>query len=291
MIEFFIYLGIQVCIYGILALSLNLQLGFTRLVNFGQVLFLLIGAYTSALITSAGLPLIVGFLGGVVVAGVAGLMISFTTRNLSGTYWAIATLGFAELARIFALNETEFTGGALGIRGIQPLPFSPFLITFICLVAVYIISELIVNSPFGRVMKTIREDEDLVESVGKSVFKVKMQALVLSSMIGGLSGVLYAHYFSYIDPMAFMPIETFIVWAMVILGGVANNLGVILGTIIIQFIYMGFRFLPTGFMSGTRAGSFRMILIGLAIVLVIMFRKKGLLGEKTKEYSIDKIET
>jgi ABC-type branched-subunit amino acid transport system permease subunit len=302
MIEYLVYLSIMTGIYGILSLSLNLQYGFTGLANFGHVAFFCLGAYTSTLIVVlAKGPFILGLLGGIIAAGLFGWLISIPTANLKEDYWAIVTLAAAEIVRLFFLNEDwifgkgPYHGGAFGIGGIpRPLqswfsattyPFFYLCIVIFFLALTYLVIRLLTNSPFGRVLKAMREGDDLPLAMGKDVRKFRMRAMALGGGMGGLAGSLVAHFWSFIDPYQFMPIETFVVWAMVVVGGKGNNMGALVGAVIIQFFYISTRFLKDFIPIDAQVlASLRMVLIGVLIVLVMLFMKEGLLKEKKRVY-------
>jgi branched-chain amino acid transport system permease protein len=210
MIEYLVYLSIMTGIYGILSLSLNLQYGFTGLANFGHVAFFCLGAYTSTLlVVLVKGPFILGLLGAMVVAGLFGLLISIPTANLKEDYWAIVTLAAAEIVRLFFLNEEwifgkgPYHGGAFGIGGIpRPLqslfsattyPFFYLCIVLFFLALTYFTVSLLTNSPFGRVLKAMREGDDLPLAMGKDVSKFRMKAMALGGAMGGIAGSLVAH--------------------------------------------------------------------------------------------------
>jgi len=302
MLEYLAYLSIMTGIYGILSLSLNLQYGFTGLANFGHVAFFCLGAYTSTiLVVLVKGPFILGLLGGMVAAGLFGFLISIPTANLKEDYWAIATLAAAEIVRLFFLNEDwifgrgPYHGGAFGIGGIpRPLqswfsattyPFFYLCIVILCLVLTYFTVRFLTNSPFGRVLKAMREGDDLPLAMGKDVSKFRMKAMAFGGAMGGLAGSLVAHFWSFIDPYQFMPIETFVVWAMVVVGGKGNNIGALVGAVIIQFFYISTLFLKDFIPIDPQVlASLRMVVIGVLIVLIMLFMKEGLIKEKKRVY-------
>ncbi len=302
MIQYLAYLSIMTGIYGILSLSLNLQYGFTGLANFGHVAFFCLGAYTSTiLVVLVKGPFILGLLGGMVAAGLFGFLISIPTANLKEDYWAIATLAAAEIVRLFFLNEDwifgrgPYHGGAFGIGGIpRPLqswfsattyPFFYLCIVILCLVLTYFTVRFLTNSPFGRVLKAMREGDDLPLAMGKDVSKFRMKAMAFGGAMGGLAGSLVAHFWSFIDPYQFMPIETFVVWAMVVVGGKGNNIGALVGAVIIQFFYSSTLFLKDFIPIDAQVlASLRMVVIGVLIVLIMLFMKEGLIKEKKRIY-------
>jgi ABC-type branched-subunit amino acid transport system permease subunit len=302
MIGYFVYLSIMTGIYGILSLSLNLQYGLTGLANFGHVAFFCLGAYTSTiLVVLVKGPFILGLLGAMVVAGLFGLVISIPTANLKEDYWAIVTLAAAEIVRLFFLNEDwifgkgPYHGGAFGIGGIpRPLqslfsattyPFFYLCIVLFFLALTYFTVSLLTNSPFGRVLKAMREGDDLPLAMGKDVRKFRMKAMALGGAMGGLAGSLVVHFWSFIDPYQFMPIETFVVWAMVVVGGKGNNIGALVGACIIQLFYVSTRFLKDYLPIDAQVlASLRMVVIGVLIILIMLFMKEGLVKEKKRVY-------
>lgn len=296
LVNFLIYLLTMIGIYSLLAMSLNFQVGFTGLINFGQVAFFLIGAYTSSLlVTKAGAPLALGFLGGMALSGLFGYIISIPTKSLKADYWAIATLAGGEVVRLIALNEGWLTEGPFGVMSIpQPLRwlFSRdtyplfYLFLVVALVAVaYLVLSLLTNSPFGRNLKAIRDEEDLCLSLGKNTRKLKLQAMVVAGMVAGLGGALFAHYITYISPENFRPIETFLMWAMIIVGGKGNHLGAILGAVVIQLFNVSTRFIGGYVPLGADSmAALRMVIIGVLIVLFLLYAPEGLVKEKKKVY-------
>ena len=302
LVNFLVYLSIMMGIYAILSLSLNLQYGFTGLANFGHVVFFCLGAYISTIIVLVfKMPFILGLLGGMVVAGLFGYIISIPTANLKEDYWAIATLAAAEIVRIFFLNEDwvvgggPYQGGAFGIGGIpQPLrslfsahtyPFFYLAIVLVCLAATYIIINTLTQSPFGRVIKSIREGDNLPQALGKDVKRFRMKVMAIGGSFGGLAGCLWAHYHGFISPNQFLPLETFIIWAMVIVGGKANNKGAILGAVIVMIFYNSTRFLKDYIpIEAVTLASLRMVAIGILIVVAMLFMKEGLIKEKKTLY-------
>jgi branched-chain amino acid transport system permease protein len=296
LLNFLVYLTTMISIYGLFALSLNFQVGFGGLINFGQVIFFCVGSYTSALLTvKAGAPLAAGIAAGMLMSGLVGFLISIPTKSLKADYWAIATLAGAEAFRLFVLNEQWLTEGPFGVMNIpQPLshlfsldayPVFYLFFALACLLAAYLFLSLLSRSPFGRNLRAVRDDEELCLSLGKNTRKIKLQAMFVAGMVGGLGGALFAHYITFISPENFRPIETFLMWAMIIVGGRGNHMGAILGAVIIQIFNVSTRFvggyLPLGsdFMA-----ALRMAIIGSLIVIFLLFRSEGLLKEKKTVY-------
>jgi branched-chain amino acid transport system permease protein len=280
------HLLILICIYIILSVSLNLIVGFTGILNIGHAAFFGIGAYTSALLMLSGFPFIMGFLGGAIVAAFFGLLIGIPSLRLRGDYLAIATLGFGEIIRSLMKNWTSLTRGPLGLPGIPKasfiIPFNTpltFLIlaAIVALITIAIVSKM-VNSPFGRVLRSIREDEIAAQALGKNTSNYKLTALIIGAGFAGIAGSLYAHYITFIDPSTFTLTETILMLCMVVLGGMASIQGSIIGAIIIILIPEPLRFIhmPSHIIAATR----QMIYAALLIVLML-YRPQGIIGEKT----------
>jgi branched-chain amino acid transport system permease protein len=296
-----VFTGIFAGIYALLSLGLNLQWGFTGLFNIGIAGFYAIGAYTSALLTTPappnrvggfGMPILVGMLGSMLTAGLLAALIGRLTLRLREDYLAIATIGLAETLRLVLKNEAWLTNGVQGIRDIpRPLQYLLqgsydvfyLLLLVVSVVIVYLALERLVRSPWGRVLKAIREDEDVTASFGKDVVRFKMQALVLGAMLMGLGGSFYAHYVKYISPDTFNPLMgTFIVWIMVMAGGSGNNRGAITGAVVIWGLWSLSDFVTDLLPSplDTRASYIRVILIGLVLQAILLKRPQGLLPER-----------
>lgn len=290
MIEYVISILLIATIYAIFSLGLNLEWGFTGLINFGHVAFLAIGAYTTVILNIRGVPLLFSVLSGMALAGLFGVFLGIPTLKLREDYLAIVTIGFSEIIRLFLLNEEWLTRGPMGLHGFSR-PFEGAIVTdynfFLLLISVallflcYFMLERLIKSPWGRVLKSIREDEDVPTSLGKNVFSYKIQALLLGSAIAGLAGALLAFYMQYINPRNFVPIETFYAWIIVVLGGSGSNRGTILGALILWTFFSGTRF-TQGYLpiSPTQMGALRIMIIGLGLIVLMMFKPEGILGKK-----------
>jgi len=301
MVDFLVYIATMVAIWGILALSLNLQYGIAGLVNLGHIVFFLIGAYASAsFVLLLGLPFLVGVAGAVALAALFGALMALPTAHLQQDYWAISTLAAAEIVRIVMLNTQlggPYTGGAYGIDGIpQPLrglvdsgdTYGWLYLGFAAaaLLACYAIVQWLIHTPFGRALKALREGDDVPLALGKDPRGLRIRGMAIGGALGGLAGALFAHYNTFIEPRYFMPLETFIIWAMVILGGAGNFRGAIVGAVIIQALYNGTRFLGNDIeiIDADVMAALRMIIIGLLVVAVILFMPRGLIPEPRRRY-------
>lgn len=283
---------ILVGIYALFALGLNLQWGFAGIINFGHIAFVAIGAYTMVILNLYGFHWALAMLIGLAVAGGVGALLTIPAIRLKADYLAILTIGFSEIMRYFFLSEGWLTGGAMGLigfsrplEGIVPVEhydlFLLGLIWGIVLIA-FIALQRLAKSPWGRALKSIREDEDVAKVLGKNVSAYKMQAFFLGSVLAGLAGMMMAFYHSYICPYYFYPIETFYAWIIVILGGSANNRGTILGALILVGVFLtGTRFLsPLVPLSDYTFSQLRMALIGVLLIVLMLYRPQGMLGNK-----------
>ena len=278
-------------IYAIFALGLNLQWGYAGLLNFGHVAFMAIGAYTTVLLSMNGVPLILAVLAGMILAGACGAFLGLATLRLREDYLAIVTIGFSEIVRFILLNWSSLTRGSFGLYG-YPRPLEGLVahgdynlllaaVVIVVLLLVYALIELLAKSPWGRVLKSVRDDEAVSVSLGKNAFSYKVQSLALGSAIAALAGSLLAFYLQYINPNNFQPIETFYAWIMVILGGSGSNRGTVVGAILLWGFFSTTRFLE-GYvsLSPSASGALRMVIIGIILIVLMMHRPQGLFGRK-----------
>ncbi|MDZ8054415.1 MAG: branched-chain amino acid ABC transporter permease [Aulosira sp. ZfuVER01] len=370
MFEYLIFLAISTATFALFGLGLNLQWGFTGLINFGHIAFMTLGAYTTVLLSFKGVPLLVSAIIGAIVAALLGLVIGFATLRLREDYLGIVTIGVGELIRLVVNNQDlpvgdTWTSGAFGVQSYSiPLSTTPnlffrflmmglltlllavtvfslwrwisstrvsgvtetltrktskqefasrlgvgivlgllaitvyisgiitlynyipkaglMLVSLLVLALVFWRLEMLVRSPWGRVLKAIREDEEIPKALGKNVFWYKLQSLMLGGAIAGIAGAFFAWQLSAIYPDNFQPQLTFDAWIMVILGGSGNNIGTILGAII-YFAYDALtrEFLPRIIpLDEARLGAFRIMVIGLILMVLMIWRPQGILGKK-----------
>lgn len=270
----------------ILTQSYNLVLGYTGMVHVGHAGFMAIGAYASVLTIAAGYPFLIGLLSGVLAAGIAGFLLGLPTVRFKEDYLVAATLGMGEIIRLVLLNERAITGGSTGIPRIAPpelfsiifdTKIERFFFIFIIAVLVMVLVRFIVKSPFGRVLEAIREDEIAAKSLGKNTTSRKVQILVIASLFAGLSGVLYAHVLQFINPDAFnidLMIYTFLI---VVFGGAGYFWGPIAGTAILYIVFEFFRHIG---LPPSVYGPLRWILFSSLLIVMIIFKPNGILGEK-----------
>jgi branched-chain amino acid transport system permease protein len=302
MLSYLVFFACVVLVFGVLTLALNLQWGFTGLFNAGVAGFYAIGAYTHAILTAApqaayagnfGLPWPVGVLGAMAATALAGVLIGLVTIRLRGDYLAIATFGVAVSIQLVTLNWERLTGGSQGLTRIgrpfassfeTPFGFSLWFLGLMIVVtaAVYWALERVLRSPWGRVLKAIREDETAAVALGKSARRFRLEAFVLGSTLMGLAGALYVSFIGFVSPFDFLPIVTFQVWAMLIVGGSGNNRGALLGALVVWAIWAGSGVAVTKLVPPSHAAqgaAIQVILIGGLLMLVLLFRPRGLIGE------------
>jgi len=282
---YLIHLLILIGIYLILSLSLQIALGFSGLLNLGHIAFYCIGAYTSALLASAGWPWWLCFVSAGLLAMFFGFLLSLPTNKLKGDYLALATLGFSFVIYAIALNWVGLTRGPLGLPGI-PKPeilginFSSnlsflILVLFINLL-VYLLVRRIVNSPFGKAMQATRDDELAAKVLGKNTFKIKTISLMISAFFAGLAGSLYASYITFIDPSSFTLMQLIPIFCIVIIGGLASLKGTAIACVILVLLPEPLRFI--GFPSSV-VGPMRQIIYALLLLLILIYRPKGFYGQ------------
>jgi branched-chain amino acid transport system permease protein len=288
---YLIAIGTLVGIRALLTLGLNVQWGLTGLVNLGVVAFFAIGAYTAGLLAVSGVGLPLAWVAALVASGVAGGAVALVTLRLREDYLAIVTLGFGEVLRLCLLNEKWLTRGANGITGIPrpfrawfPAHYDAFFLSVVVLavVVVYFTLERVRRSPFGRVLRAIREDETVATVAGKAVVRFKVQAFVIGAVVAGLAGIFFGHYLAYIEPNMFLPQETLFVWLALILGGSGNNRGAIVGAVLLLGLLEGSRFAKDmiPFLTGVRLAAAQQMLVGFLLVLLMIRRPEGLLPER-----------
>jgi branched-chain amino acid transport system permease protein len=279
-------------IYALLAMGLNVSWGMTGLVNLGMAGFFALGAYASAILTvrtGAWIPL--GFGLAAIVAALAGAALMGITRKLRGDYLAIITLGFSEFVRLVAANEIWLTRGSDGISGIpgpwrgalSPAQFNVLFsgIVLALVAVVYVVCERLRDSPYGRVLRAVREDDTVAAVAGKAVDRYKLQAFAIGAGIMGVAGAAYGHYTSYVAPDIFRPLITIYIFLALTAGGVGNNRGAVVGAFLVMAILEGTRFLwdVVPGLAAVQKAALREIVIGVLLIVVMRLRPEGLLPE------------
>ena len=290
---YLVSIGIVVLIYALLAIGLNLQYGETGLINFGHVAFFAIGAYTSALLSLKGVPLWLSFPAAATVAGLAAIPLGIAALRLREDYLAIVTLGFSETTRLVIQQEDWLTRGVQGLPGIPALFASAGtesrnllqLALLVCVLAVAILAvKMLQKSPFGRLLRAIRDNEPAVTAIGKDPAGYKIRVFMLGAALAGIAGAFYAHFITFITPEQFIPLVTFYVWMSIILGGVGSMRGALFGTLVLVFFLEGSRFLrdlvPS--IAESQMAHIRLGVIGLALILCMLYRPQGIFGKRAK---------
>jgi branched-chain amino acid transport system permease protein len=284
-------LVILVLIAALLGFALNLQWGTAGLVNFGLAGFFALGAYTAALTALAGAGSFLAIAAAALVCAASCAITALLSVRLSDEYLAILTLGFGEVVGLVALSEDGLTGGSLGLSGI-PRPLSGLVpddlyetaflgLLLITVVAVYAGLQLILRSPFGRVLRAVREDEGMAEMLGKNVLALRVKAFAIGGAVIGIAGAFHAFYLTYIDPSQFAATITGYTFMAVIFGGRGSNAGVIIGTALIMTVIESARFLKDAvtFLDATQLASLRLIFVGLGLILLLIYRPQGYFRE------------
>jgi branched-chain amino acid transport system permease protein len=314
-------LGVDAIVYVLIAIGLNLHFGYAGLLNFGQAGFVAVGAYGVGMsVAIFDLPLGVGIAVGLAGAVLLALLLGIPTLRLRADYLAIVTIAAAEIFRLVVRSAVlrDYTGGSDGINGmarqfyaLNPIPegsygFGPWtytergawirLIGLLLIILCLVVVALLVRSPWGRVLKGIREDEDAVRSLGKNVFSYKMQVLVLGGVIGCLAGFVLSLSRGSVQPDNYSTQLTFLAYTALLLGGAARVLGPVAGAVILWVTLaftdtalrqaVGAGYIPTWLMDGVQVGQVRFILVGLALMLLMAFRPQGIFGDR-RELALD----
>ena len=292
MLNYLLFIATMGGLYGLLALSLNLIWGGAGMVNLGLAGFFAVGAYASALMTTSGqAPILAGWALALIAGGLAGLVVTLSTTRLREDYLAIVTLGFAEVVRLVAANEiwlTRGTDGISGIRGPWKAALGPdfnavyLVIVLAVLGAVFVLVRRIDRSPYGRVLRAIREDAQVAQVAGKPVLRFKAEAFALSAAIAGLAGALYAHFTSYIAPDLFLPLITVYIFLAVAGGGTGRPAGALAGAYFLMLLLESARFfvelIPA--ISAVQRAALKELLIAVVLILVLRLAPGGLMPER-----------
>ena len=292
-------------IFALITLGLNLQWGLTGLFNVGISGFVAIGAYTSAILTTPatpdriggfGWPILLGWIAAALLTAAAAAFTGYATLRLKSDYLAITTFGVAVVVQLVALNAQILTGGPFGVAFI-PRPFAavqadPVLFNFANLgviaavtLATYLALERLSRSPWGRVLRALREDERAAIALGKSAQSYRIQAFAVGGAVMGLAGAVQAHFIGFIAPDNYLPTLTFQIWAMLMVGGSGSNRGAILGAIVVWAIWVGSGSLTSAIVPGdwqARAASLQIVAIGVMLCLILLWRPQGFFGPRRR---------
>ena len=286
--DYLLHLFIMFAIFAILGVSLNLLVGYTGLLSVTHAAFYGVGAYATAIITTKfGVNFFLSVILGALLSGGIALLIGMVLSKFSDDYYALASLGFGVIVYSVMLNWDSLTRGTLGIPGIpKPAIFgvsfeAPVMflaLAGILLLFAYWISSCIVGSSFGRVLKAIREDEEALQVFGYHGVHYKLAIFVMSAGMAAIAGSLYASYISFIDPTSFMLTESIFIIALIIVGGLGNLKGSLLGALIMILLPEALRFV--GFPDGV-AAQMRQFVYGVLLILLMLYRPRGVVGEYT----------
>src|ERR671921_127706 len=315
-------LGFQAVFFALLAIGLNIHFGYTGLLNFGQIAFAMLGGFGIAVSVSQwGLSFWVGVVVGLLAAVVLALLLGLPTLRLRADYLAIATIATAEgLGLLFrSVSAPPVTNGTRGLSGFNGdfIALAPWdtsrryrllgtswsggelwvgLVGWSLVALGCLLVWSLMRSPWGRVVKSIREDEDAVRALGKNVYVYKIQALVMGGVFGALGGMIYAVGTASATPDQYQNANTFLAYAALILGGAARVLGPVIGSMlllfILQFADTGLRALisngviPETLLSSTDVAQIRFVLVGIGLMLLLVFRPQGIFGDR-REVMLD----
>jgi len=283
--EYLLHILVIAGIYIILTLSLNLIVGYTGLPALGHAAFFCIGAYTSSLLAlNMDLSPWIGLSIGACVAALSGIVIGYPAVRLKGDYLALTTFGLGVIIYSIAKNWVSLTRGPMGLPGIPGFSVFGFHLSeiwsYLLLVLVFVIITIfvvrrVVNSPFGRILRSIREDEIASQALGKNTTKHKILVFIIGAFFAGIAGSLYAHYITFIDPSSFTVMESITILLMVIFGGMGSISGSIAGAVILVVFPELLRFLG---MPSSIAAPMRQMLYGLLLVVLMIKRPQGIMG-------------
>ena len=314
-------IGVNTIIFALAAIGLNMHFGYTGLLNFGQAGFLAVGAYSVAVsVETYGIPLFISFLIGILNSVIFALILGIPTLRLRADYLAIVTIDAAEIIRKVTRSATfnDVLGGSDGISGKfgkDFFDFNPFksgletsiirfsandlwvvIVGWTIVAIITFLMWVMVNSPWGRVLKAIREDEDAVRSLGKNVYLYKMQSLIIGGVIGSIAGFVYALSRQSVQPDNYSTALTFFTYTVLILGGAARVFSPIIGAMIFWFLIVFIEqvlrqavtagYIPEWLIGVNQVGQIRFMLMGLGLMLLMIFRPQGIFGDK-KELALD----
>ena len=306
---FWVNVGVLAGIYALLALGLQLNVGFTGITNFGQAGFMAIGGYAMAILTvDTGISFWLALPLSMLIAIAFGLLVGLPSLRLRADYFAIATIASSELVRIVAQNAQSLTGGNQGffcnddqtkcfddtwldvsdtiegwfqnIGWSDPESLAPLLLlVIIAVILVTVALRLTQNTPWGRVLRAVREDQDAARALGKNAFAYKLQSLAIAAAIASVAGWFLALDLATIHPTDYEPLVTFFAYSVLILGGLANYWGVIAGSVILWTLLEGTRFVEI-FQDESDTAALRFAIVGLVLILLMAFRPQGMFGKK-----------
>lgn len=299
--DFWIGVGVIAAVYGIFTIGLQLNAGLTGILNFGQAGFMAIGAYSMGLlVVDIGLSFWAALPVATIVAMFAGVIIGLPSLRLRAEYFAITTLAFAEIVRFTAQNARDLTGGNQGLIGFdgewsvisfwleqrfEAVGLGGYLQLPLLVAAWFTFGVLLVifaglqRTPWGRILRAVREDEDAASAVGKNPFSYKLQSLALAAGLGAIAGYFLALNLTIIYPAEFEALFTVIAYAILVLGGLASYTGVVAGAVLLWLLLEAARFVDLP-LAPEKVASIRFMIVGLILILLMAFRPQGLFGKR-----------
>jgi branched-chain amino acid transport system permease protein len=302
--------GVLAGIYALVALGLQLNVGFTGMTNFGAAGFMAVGAYSMAiLVLKAGFSFWLSLPVAMLIAIGFGLLVGLPSLRLRADYFAIATIALAEIVRIFAQNADSLTGGNQGLfcgeggagacfndawtklsttmQGwlenlgwTNPESLAPLLVVvWLFVIGATLGLRFVQKSPWGRVLRAIREDQDAAEALGKHTIVYKLQSLAIAAAIGSFAGFFLALDLATVHPLDYEPLVTFFAYGVLVLGGLASYWGVLAGAVLFWVVLEGTRFIGFG-LDVTQIAALRFFIVGLALILLMVFRPQGMFGKR-----------
>ncbi len=297
--QFWINVGLLAAIFGIFTVGLQLNVGYTGLYNFAQAGFMAVGAYAMALlVVKAHLSFWLAMPIASAIAVCFAIIVGIPSLRLRGDFFAIATIAFSEVI-VYAIQNASFTGGEEGVLGftnswqtlstrimsalglesqyfLVPIEIVAWVVFLVSVVLVWLLTK----TPWGRVLRAIREDEDAARALGKRVFIYKLQSLSIAAILASIAGYLLALDLGYLSPEEFTPDNTFIAFTMLLVGGIGSFAGVVVGAIFIEVILETTRNVIDIPLSDSRLAALRFIVVGVVLVVVVMVRPQGLFGKR-----------
>jgi branched-chain amino acid transport system permease protein len=308
-VSFWTTVGVLAATYALVALGLQLNVGFTGVVNFGAAGFMAVGAYTMAILTiDTGISFWLSLPISMVVTMAFGLIVGLPSLRLRADYLAIATIAFAEIVRVIAQNARELTGGNQGLYcsddqsvcfddtwldvsdriegwlvdlgwGDPEILFPLLIVAWATVLVVTLGLVFVQNSPWGRVLRAVREDEDAARALGKNAVAYKLQSLAIAAAIAAIAGWFVALYLATLHPIDFEPLVTFFAYGVLVLGGLANYWGVLLGSVVFWTLLEATRFIDV-FEDQSDQTALRLAIVGLVLILLMAFRPQGMFGKR-----------
>jgi len=292
MIEYIIFLVTAISIFGIYTLSLNLQWGEAGVANLGPIAFMAIGGYTTAILSIEGFNLYMSITAGILASSIVGALLGYIGARLKDEFFGLLTLGFAHTLYLSLRSQNPLSGGASGIHGFQR-PFNSLvqsqnyelffmLVSLGVLTTFYVFLQSLKNKSWGRALNCLRDDELAAKSLGKRVKQLKLEVMMVGSAISGIAGIMLIFDRQFISPDTFGFELTLYGWLAMILGGSANNKGVILGTVVVfGVLFSGTRIIMSNVgLPSYRVSAARLLLISTMMIILMIWRPQGIMGDK-----------